>query len=342
MTQTFLPTPLAEKLLALPWNTKPSLQVLLTGGDRLQRWAEPTHTFDLVNHYGPTESTVVTSCAVVPPCPSEGSGVGPSIGKPIRNTEVYVLGSAQDLVPLGVKGELYVGGGGLARGYLGRAELTAERFVPHPFSTEPGARLYRTGDVVRYLNDGNLDFLGRADNQVKIRGHRIELGEIESVLNEHPHVRQAVVQPREDGNDELRLVAYIVLATSENGPGKHDWREFLKHRLPSYMIPAAFVTMPGLPLTENGKVDRNALPSPEPRLISDSDAPLTSIEATLTTIWREVLKTSHVGIHDNFFETGGHSLQLTQIASRVRDQLHVELPLQLLFMCPTIAELARE
>jgi Non-ribosomal peptide synthetase modules and related proteins len=238
ITQTFLPTPLAEKLLALRWNPKSSLRVLLTGGDRLQHWAEAAHPFELVNHYGPTESTVVTSCATVPSFPLEGSG--PSIGKPIYDTQVYVLSNEQELVPVGVKGELYVGGGQLARGYLDRAELTAERFVPHPFSNEAGARLYRTGDVVRYLADGNLEYLGRADSQVKIRGHRIELGEVEAVLSEHPDIRQAVVTTHSAENQQ-RLVAYVV---SQNGTGSSEWREYLQQRLPEYMVPAVFVSLP--------------------------------------------------------------------------------------------------
>ena len=338
ITQSFLPTPLAEKLLALRWNTKTSLRVMLTGGDRLQRWAEPNQVFDLVNHYGPTESTVVTSCATVPPYPAEGGGVGPSIGKPINNTEVYVLGSAQELVPVGVKGELYVGGGGLARGYLGRAELTAERFVPHPYSIEAGARLYRTGDVVRYLPDGNLEYLGRADNQVKIRGHRIELGEVEAVLSEHPDIRQAVVITHAAENQE-RLVAYVV---SQNGTGSSEWREYLQQRLPEYMVPAAFVSLPGLPLTANGKVDRRALPAPEWTRAGVKRAfvaPTTESERVLCAIWSELLGVKEVGVDDNFFELGGDSILSIQIVARAH-QAGLRLTPRHMFAHQTVRGLA--
>ena len=287
---------------------------------------------------------MATSCATVPLCSVEGNL--PSIGKPISNTELLVLGGAQELVPVGVKGELYIGGVGLGRGYLGRADLTAEKFVPHPYSSEAGARLYRTGDVVRHLSDGDIDFIGRADNQVKIRGNRIEPGEIEAVLKEHPHVRQAVVQPRKDDNGELRLVAYVVLATSGNGfetnvPGKHEWREFLKQHLPAYMIPAAFVTMPGLPLTANGKVDRNALPAPEEVASTTVYVPpKTAVEEILCGIWCEVLGVEQVGTTENFFDLGGHSLLATQITARIREAFQVELPLRTLLEANTIASLA--
>jgi amino acid adenylation domain-containing protein/non-ribosomal peptide synthase protein (TIGR01720 family) len=333
ITQTFLPTPLAEKLLSLPWNANSSLQVMLTGGDRLQRWADATHPFELVNHYGPTESTVVTSCATVPSCPIES--IGPSIGKPITNTEVYVLGNAQELMPVGVKGELYVGGGQLARGYLDRAALTAERFVPHPFSRAAGARLYRTGDVVRYLPDGDLEYLGRADSQVKIRGHRIELGEVEAVLSEHPDIRQAVVITHAAENQQ-RLVAYVV---SQNGSGSSEWRTYLQERLPEYMVPAVFVSLPGMPLTANGKVDRRALPEPEWSRTRSFVGPSTEAERVLCAIWSELLGVKEVGVEDNFFELGGDSILSIQIIARAH-QAGLRLTPRDMFAHQTVRKLA--
>ena len=210
-----------------------------------------------MNHYGPTETTVG---ATTFPVQGNQASLTVPLGRPLANVELYVLDQNRELVPVGKQGELYIGGAGVARGYLGRAELTAERFVPDPFSSEAGARLYRTGDVVRYLADGNLEYLGRADQQVKIRGYRIELGEIEAVLNEHAGVSQAVILARGAANQEQRLVAYVV---AKNGSSSSEWREYLQQRLPEYMVPSVFVSLAALPLTTNGKVDRRALPEPE-------------------------------------------------------------------------------
>jgi len=237
---------------------------------------------------------------------------------------------------------MYVGGAGLGRGYPYHPELTAERFVPNPFSYEPGARLYRTGDLARYFSDGNIGFLGRLDHQVKIRGFRVELGEIEAVVGQHPGIRKVVVVLREDSPGDKRLVAYVV-ATQQPTPTSYELWGFLRAKLPEYMVPAAFVFLDSFPLTPNGKVDRRALPAPEqcrPGLEESYIAPRTSVEEVLAGIWADVLRIEKVGIHDKFFELGGHSLLATQVVARVREALSIELRLKVLFEKPTVAELA--
>jgi acyl carrier protein len=248
------------------------------------------------------------------------------------------------MVPVGITAELYLGGAGLARGYLGRPELTAEKFIPDPFGR--GARLYRTGDLARYLPDGNIEYLGRKDYQVKIRGFRIELGEIESALAEHPLVRDVAVLVREDTPHDIpndkRIVAYVVL-NHECAKPADELRRMLKDKLPSFMIPSAFVVLESLPLTPNGKIDRKALPASDharPDIEAAFTAPRTPIEEMIAAIWSQVLKLEKVGIHDNFFSLGGHSLLATQVAHRVRDTFNVALPLRLFFETPTIADLA--
>ena len=246
------------------------------------------------------------------------------------------------LVPIGVAGNLYIGGVGLARGYLNRPDLTAEKFIPDPFGAKPGARLYKTGDLARHLPDGSIEFLGRADHQVKIRGFRIELGEIESVLRQHPAVRESIVVAEEDATGEKRLVAYVV---GKRGlpPTGNELRNFLKAKLPEYMLPAAFVALEALPLTPNGKVDRRALPASNrtrPELEKGFVAPRTPEEELVAEIWAQVLGIERVGIYDDFFELGGHSLLATQAVSRIREAFAVEIPLRRLFEVPTVAGLA--
>jgi len=253
-------------------------------------------------------------------------------------------------VPVGIAGELYVGGAGLARGYLHRPELTAERFVPDPYGAKAGARLYRTGDVVRYRG-GELDFVGRRDEQVKVRGFRIELGEIEAVLEQHAAVAQCVVNLLETESGDKRLVAYVVSNEigALNGDGNthpltEGLRSYLAERLPSYMVPSAFVELRELPLTENGKLDRKKLPAPDgdrPEQLQEYIEASTPVEEILCGVWREILSVERVGIKDDFFELGGHSLLATQLISRVRDAFGVEVPLRQLFLAPTIAGLAR-
>ncbi len=305
----------------------------------------------LYNAYGPTEAAVGVIYAQ---CQRGSNQPIVPIGRPIANTQIYLLDSHQKPQPIGVPGELHIGGVGLARGYLNRLELTAERFIPNPFSSDPGAILYKTGDNARYLADGNIEYLGRIDHQVKIRGFRIELGEIEAVLSQHPAVLQTVVIAREDVPGDKRLVAYVVPnqepAPTVNGDWRGvpplsqtgvDLRRFLKEQLPVYMIPNAFVMLDTLPLTPNGKVDRRLLPVPDTSdksLEAGFVPPRTPTEEVLAGIWAEVLRVE-VGIHDNFFELGGHSLLATQVISRVRQTFNVELPLRTLFEAPTVADL---
>jgi amino acid adenylation domain-containing protein len=293
----------------------------------------------IINCYGPTESTTFTSCYHIPRQLDLFCG-SISIGWPIANTEVYVVDQYLQPVPVGIYGELLIGGPGLARGYLNHPELTAEKFIPHPFNGAGGARLYRTGDLVRYLVDGNIEFAGRRDQQVKIRGFRIELGEVEAALCTHEAVRQAVVVARADERGERRLVAYVIEAEEVSGS---ELRAHLKERLPDYMLPALFVTVAEMPLTANGKVDRERLPQPEGLLDEESGeyvAPQTAIEEVLAGIWGEVLGVERVSRQDNFFDIGGHSLLATRVISWVRKVFKVELALRTLFEEPTVAGLA--
>jgi amino acid adenylation domain-containing protein len=296
----------------------------------------------LVNMYGITETTVHVTYQVVEATDLR-PGMSSLIGVPIPDLQLYVLDAHKSPVPIGVPGELYVGGDGLARGYLNRPELTAERFITNPFSPESGARLYKTGDLARYRPDGTLEYLGRIDQQVKIRGFRIELGEIEAVLGQHPAVQQVVVLVREETPGDKRLVAYIVSRQRLGSPAS-ELRSFLQRQLPEYMLPTTFVLLDALPLTPSGKVDHRALPVPDqtkPELKETFVAPRTPVEKALAGIWVEVLGVGRVGIHDNFFELGGHSLNATQVASRLRAAFQIELPLRCLFETPTVAGLAR-
>ncbi len=296
----------------------------------------------LVNGYGPTENTTFTCCQPL----RAGDRVGNSVplGRPIANTRVYILDERLQPVAPGAPGELCTGGDGLARGYVNRPALTAERFIPDPFSAEPGARLYRTGDLARYLADGRIEFLGRRDEQVKVRGFRIELGEIESVLAQHHALRDAAVIIKEDASGDKRLIAFL-RARQEPSPSAAELRGFLLEKLPDYMIPSVFVSLETWPLTTNGKLDRKALNAHEVALPESSDeayaAPGTPAEEMLVGVWAEVLGLGRVGIHDNFFDAGGHSLLATQLMSRVRAAFGVDVPLRLLFESPTVAELAR-
>ncbi|HSP80997.1 MAG TPA: amino acid adenylation domain-containing protein, partial [Myxococcaceae bacterium] len=319
LTLGFLPTPMVEAALGEKWPEEMALRVLLTGGDALHRRPARGQKARMVNLYGPTENTVVSTDAAVE---SEGvEGVLPHIGRPIANVQAYILDERLEPVPMGVWGELHLGGENLARGYLGRAELTAERFLPNPFSEEPGARMYRTGDVVRLLPDGNLEFRGRRDAQVKVRGYRIELGEVEAALVSHPAVKEGVVVAREDVPGSKRLVAYYVGGAQT--PEVSALRAYLGEKLPEHMVPSAFMRLEALPLTPNGKVDRKALPALE---VTESEAyvaPRTAVEEVVAGIWASLLDLPRVGVHDNFFELGGHSLLATRVASRLQEVLRV-------------------
>ncbi|RKG63993.1 amino acid adenylation domain-containing protein, partial [Corallococcus sp. CA054B] len=332
ITTCFMPTPLAEAVLREEWPRPMALRALLTGGDALHHGPPPSVPATLFNHYGPTESTVVATFTSV----ARDDGTRPPIGRPIANTRTYVLDARLQPVPVGVPGELFLASEGLAWGYLGRPALSAERFIPHPFSSSPGARLYRTGDVVRWRADGQLDYLQRLDFQVKVRGFRIELGEIEASLLAHASVHEAVVLAREDVPGDKRLVAYVVGEALD----VTALRAHLKQHLPEYMVPAAFVPLAALPLTSNGKVDRKALPVPESSPVADFVGPRNPTEEKLADVFAQVLRVERVGVHDDFFSLGGHSLLATQLVSRIRAAFDAELPLRSLFEAPTVAALA--
>ncbi len=327
-------------LAVLPAEELPELKTVISAGEActaelVARWSPGR---DFFNAYGPTETTV---CPSMYRCQEDMVEV-PPIGQPIANTELYILDKNMQPVPVGVPGELHVGGVGLARGYLKRPEMTAEKFVPNPFSQKAGSRLYKTGDLVRYRADGNIEFLGRIDHQVKVRGFRIELGEIEAVLGSHPEVQDGVVVVREDVPGDKRLVAYLVPRDgSEPTPG--ELRSYLKQKLPEYMVPSAFVTLEALPLSPSGKVDRGALPVPDksrPELEQVYVAPRNEREQKLAEMCAELLGVERVGVYDNFFDLGGHSLLATQFISRLREAFRIELPLRILFESPTVAGLA--
>ncbi|TRU46908.1 MAG: amino acid adenylation domain-containing protein [Microcystis aeruginosa Ma_QC_Ch_20071001_S25] len=343
------------------------IKLIVIGGEaiqpaKVQQWQTVTGQYSplprLLNGYGPTEATIAATLSEF----TSPTITNIPIGRPISNTQVYILDACLQPVPVGVAGELHIGGVGLARGYFNRPELTQEKFIPNSFEkdevipptplnkggNEP-SKLYKTGDLCRYLTDGNIEYLGRIDNQVKIRGFRIELGEIETVLSQHSAVKTAVVIAWEDETNQKRLVAYIIPQVEIISPQKEEnslnvteLRQFLKAKLPEYMIPSAFVILESLPLTPNGKTDYRALPTPEFQSQEQYIAPRNPIEEILSSIWAKVLKVAQVGIHDNFFELGGHSLLATQLISRIREAFQVEMPLRELFVAPTIAELSQE
>ncbi|HVG20949.1 MAG TPA: non-ribosomal peptide synthetase, partial [Blastocatellia bacterium] len=341
LTVCFLPTPVVEMVLDEPCLKGARLRLMVTGGDRLNKVVREDHTFMLMNHYGPSENTVVVTCAPAVAAPERQSA--PPIGRPIANVRVYLLDRHLNPVPVGVTGELYVAGGGLARGYLNRPDTTAEKFIPDPFADSPGQRLYRTGDLARYLADGNLEFLGRSDYQVKIRGFRIESGEIEFLLNAHPAVSEAVVVAREAAPGDKRLVAYVV---SKSGltVAASELRGLLKESLPDYMVPSAFVMLDSLPLTRNGKIDRDRLPPPDgsrPDLEKGFVAPASQLERAIASIWQDALRVDRVGRYDNFFDLGGHSLLMVEVHTRLRDVVNRDLSIIDLFKFPTVSSLAQ-
>ena len=339
ITLAFLPTPLAEAALRERWPRNSALRVLLTGGDRLSQRSTQKLPFRLVNHYGPTENTVVSTCAEV----KEGtSNAAPPIGRPLPNTQAYVVDQHLQPLPIGVPGELLVGGVQLTSGYLNRPELTAEKFIPNPFSAEPAARLYKTGDLVRLLPDGNIEFLGRIDHQVKIRGVRIELGEIEAGIVRHPAVREVVVLAREDHPGDKRLVAYLV-ADSPPADLVNQVRALLRTMMPEHMVPAAFVLLDGFPLTPNGKLDRKALPAPDAAIYAarSYEAPVGDLETALAQIWCDVLKLERVGRHDNFFDLGGNSMMVVRLISEINRRRQVSLGPAELFRNPTVGQIAK-
>ncbi|MDQ3981472.1 MAG: non-ribosomal peptide synthetase, partial [Actinomycetota bacterium] len=336
----FLTTALFNQLVAEDSSLFSSLETVMTGGEShdpsmIRRCLAADPPRQLLNVYGPTETTTFATYYRIERVPEGATSI--PIGRPIANTKVHVLDPAMNPVPVGVPGEIHIGGPGLATGYLDRPELTKERFVPDPFSAGEGERLYKTGDLGRYLPSGDVEFLGRIDSQVKVRGFRVELGEVEAVLAEHPAVSETVVTVTGAAGDK-RLVAYVV-----GGVPVAELRRFVSERVPYYMVPSAYVALDALPLNANGKVDRRALPAPDggaSGALEDRVAPRNPTEEKLASIWEELLGGGPVGIHDGFFELGGHSLLATQMVSRIRDAFAVELELRAVFEAPTIARLA--
>ncbi len=338
----FVTTALFNELVAANDRIFQSVKQVLVGGEAvnpqsvrrsLESGGPPRR---LLNAYGPTECTTFAIFYLVTDVEKNATTI--PIGRPIANTTAYVLDKYGVPLPIGVPGELYLGGPGVAQGYLNQPELTAERFVADPFAADETQRLYRTGDIVKYLADGNIEFIGRVDNQVKIRGFRIEPGEVEVVLNRHPEVENAVVVVREDAPGERQLVAYLV----QRAKGRaNDWRGFLKGKLPSYMIPTAFVELEALPLTANGKLDRRALPKPQAQSTADPDAKLTPTEEIVRGVWAKVLGVPDLGVQGNFFEHGGHSLLAIQVVMTLRNIMHVEIPVTALFEHVTISDFSR-
>ncbi|MFY7822882.1 MAG: amino acid adenylation domain-containing protein [Planktothrix agardhii] len=339
----FLTTALFNQLANLVPQAFNNLRCLLFGGEAVDpKWVQEVRSKGapqrLLHVYGPTENTTFSSWYLVENLPSTATTI--PIGKAIANTQIYLLDKNLQPVPVGVVGELHIGGAGLARGYLNRPELTQEKFIPNPFSNYPDSRLYKTGDLARYLPDGNIEYIGRIDNQVKIRGFRVELGEIEAVISQNEDIQSVCVIVREDNPGDKRLVAYIVpklgvTMTSE------DFRQFLTHKLPGYMVPSAFVMLEFLPLTANGKIDRRALKAPSNT--SDSDRFIearSQLELSLVQIWSKVLKIDKIGVRDNFFDLGGHSLLAPYLTTQIKEQFGKEIALTALFQNPTIEQLA--
>ncbi|WP_293066654.1 amino acid adenylation domain-containing protein, partial [Moorena sp. SIO3F7] len=353
ITTLFLTTALFNQLAYSVPEAFSTLKHLLFGGEAVdpksvKQVLEKGAPERLLHVYGPTENTTFSSWYKVTKV-AEGATNMP-IGKPISNTQIYILDSQLQPVPIGVAGELHIGGDGLAIGYHNRPELTASKFIPHPFDDSKIAKLYKTGDLCRYLADGNIEFIGRIDHQVKVRGYRIETGEIEATLTQNPIVKETVVLATEDNLGNKRIVAYLVLETETSVPEISETeqinklKQYLKERLPEYMVPSGLMVLSQLPLTPNGKVDRKALPAPDLAISASTEyvAPETETQKALAEIWKEVLGIEQVGIHDNFFDLGGHSLMVTQVVSRVRQLLNIELPLIKLFENSDVASLAKE
>ncbi|WP_051834134.1 non-ribosomal peptide synthetase [Streptomyces sp. NRRL S-646] len=338
VTVAFLPPLLAERLYDSPYAQQVKLRILLTGSDRLAQHPPTGLSFEVHNHYGPTEYSVIGSAGPVP-AGAEGS---PSLGVPVDGTEVHILDESGAPVRPGTTGEIHLSGVGLARGYLNRAALTAEKFLPDPFSPVPGARMYATGDLGHWNADGTLAFEGRADRQVKIRGFRVECGEIETRLLAHPFVREAAVVAGEDSSGAARLVAYVVSAPGHE-PTESELREHLGATLPDWMIPAVYHPLTSLPKNANGKVDHAQLPDPHterPDTGTDFVGPRNATEEKIARIWGEVLNLDTVGVYDNFFDLGGHSLLATEIVEQIATELDVDLDVRAIFDYPTIAELS--
>ena len=325
-----------QLLVESGWAGEPKLKALCGGEILTRKLADQLldSVGSLWNMYGPTETTIWSSLGEIK------KGDTPiTIGKPIGNTQLYILDRYLQPLPIGVVGELHIGGEGLALGYLNHQHLTSEKFIPDCFNSTPGMRLYKTGDSARYLPDYSIEILGRIDYQVKIHGHRIELGEIEAVLMQHPSINEAIVIVRTESSGDKRLVAYFI-PMNDKSPDAGELRDFIRKKLPAYMIPVVFISMKSLPLTPNGKIDRKALPVPEDiRQLPGHVAPRNEVEKTLAKIWQDVLGIEQVGIHDNFFDLGGASIQSLQIVARA-NMASFPLSAENIFEYQTIAELA--
>ena len=341
ITISFLPTALAERMIDLDWPIGSALRVLLTGADTLRRRPPQNLPFDLINNYGPTECTVVSTSGRVQP--SDGMYEAPSIGRAIDGVSIHIVDEQLQPVPTGTPGELLIGGTGVARGYRNASELTAEKFLPNPFG-DPSAHVYRTGDLCRSLPDGQIEFLGRIDDQIKIMGYRIEPQEIVAALSRHANIKDSFVATYTDLSGNKRLVAYVVPATSERLKSS-DLRSFLSGYLPDYMLPSTFVVMPELPRSAHGKLNRSSLPEPTASNILDDDlfeAPQSPIEKHLAAYVAGLLRLDHVGRDDNFFTLGGHSLLGAQLIARIKQSFGVDLSLFSLFEEPTVRGMATE
>jgi amino acid adenylation domain-containing protein len=330
---------LATAELPLP----PSLRLTIIGGEQappesVENWRKCANNCSLINTYGPTEATVVSTIYRLPE-----SGSTLTIGNSISGVHTYILDPVLQPVPIGIPGELYIGGANLARGYLHRPELTDDRFIPNPFTEELGAQLYRSGDLVRHLTDGNIEFLGRLDRQVKIRGFRVETSEIEAVLSQYPGIKASLVLLREDEPGDRQLVAYLV-TQPELEFAVSELRHFLKQKLPAYMIPAAVIQLDNFPLTPNGKIDLQALPQQSdsrPELEVNYVIPQTETEKMIAAVWQQYLKIDRIGIHDSFFDLGGNSLLIIKVNSQLQEKFNTEIPLIEMFRYSTIDSLAR-
>jgi acyl-CoA synthetase (AMP-forming)/AMP-acid ligase II len=342
ITIGFVPTPMAELLISLDWPQKTALRRMLIGADTLHRYPREGLPFQLINNYGPTECTVVATSGLVPPGASR-EGL-PSIGLPVANAFVRILDESGQPAPDGAEGELYVGGMGVARGYRNRPELTAKRFVPDPLSEAPGGRLFKTGDLVRRLPDGQISFIRRIDDQVKVRGFRVEPSEIGAILSRHPGILQSVVVARLSPGGDRRLVGYLV-ANPEGRITVGELREFMGARVPDYMVPEIFVRLDSMPLSPNGKLSRNDLPeASEANILQEYSftAPRTETEKTVADILAGLLGVDKVDVEGNFFVLGGHSLVGAQLIARIRRIVGVEMSLRVLFAAPTVASLSKE
>jgi amino acid adenylation domain-containing protein len=342
ITIAFIPTPLAERLLTLPWPSETALRTMLTGADTLHIYPPVGLPFLLVNNYGPTECTVVATSG--PVHPSASTDQLPPIGCAIANTEVYILDETGNQVPMETTGELHIGGMGVARGYRNRPHLTAQRFIPNPFGARQDERLFKTGDLAKFLPDGQIAFVGRIDEQVKVHGFRVEPNEVTAALDAHPCIQQSVVVAHKVAPGDTRLVGYLV-PVPESHLALSALRAFVRARLPDYMVPATFVSVEKLLLTPNGKVDRTSLPAPDESNTLRDDAcaaPRTEMEKRVAGILERLLHLEHVDVEENFFSLGGHSLLGAQLIARLRDTFGIEMPLRVVFEAPTVAELSAE